>query len=71
MICPNCSVQMHQYKEIGGGEALDAKYETWAVLKCPSCTRLVKELYSCEVITQKQVNELEKEMATIIIPEIQ
>ena len=69
MICPNCAVQMHQHRQIGGGDANDKKYETWTVQKCPNCTRMVKEYYSCETMSQAEVNRLEKEMDVIVLPE--
>lgn len=68
MICPNCAVQMHQHKEIGGGVAKDELYQTWEIKKCPNCGRMVKELYQCEIISQAKVDKLLKERDVEIIP---
>lgn len=70
MICPNCAIQMHQHKQIGGGIAKDEMYQTWEVKKCPNCGRLVRELYQCELITEAKARVLEKAGSDIeIVPE--
>lgn len=67
MICPKCAVQMYQYNQIGGGEAKEDIYTTWEVKKCPSCNRLVKEVYQCVPITVEQVATLEMQRGLPII----
>lgn len=67
MICPNCSVQMHQKEKLGGGVAEPNKYETWEVKECPSCDRLVKEFYSAEVISKTKVARMIEESDADII----
>lgn len=59
MICPECMVQMHQKRDEdgvpqGGGKAEDSNYETWEIKECPSCERLVKESYKCELIVRNE-----------------
>ncbi len=56
MICPKCLVQMHQFKQIGGGKSTDKGYTTWEIKQCPQCGRLVKEYYSCKKISYDQAN---------------
>lgn len=68
MICPNCSIQMHQYKLVGGGTAKDDFYQTWELKKCPNCGRMVRELYQVELVSQKKANEIEKKQDTEIVP---
>lgn len=54
MICPVDQTQMHQLKKIGGGISNDVLYATWELKICPLCTRVVKEYYSCEVLSAEQ-----------------
>lgn len=58
MLCPIDSVQMHQFKNIGGGEANDTRYVTWELKICPVCKRLVKEYYAAIQISEDQIQEL-------------
>lgn len=59
---------MHQMRRIGGGIAEDKNYETWEVKECV-CGRIVKESYSCTVISKKEALRLEAEMDPEIVPE--
>jgi len=58
MICPDCLIQMHEKDRVGDGISLTDCYETWMILECPGCGRLVKEFYSCRVLTQKQFEDI-------------
>lgn len=50
MICPSCSMQMHQKSRIGDGENNDNAYCTWQLQECPVCGREVVEFYAAIVV---------------------
>lgn len=58
MICPVDLVQMHQKDKVGGGESTDEKYVTWEIKECPSCGRLVEEIYSATVIDKEELKKI-------------
>ena len=60
MICPVCSVQMHQKDQVGGGTSTDAAYVTWEVKECPGCGRVVLERYSVEILGEEEWKSLKK-----------
>lgn len=65
MICPTDNTQMTQYRQIGGGESSDDTYETWEVKSCPTCSRLIKETYTCQRINEQEARKLEAQMGVI------
>lgn len=60
---------MHQKDKIGGGSSDDKKYETWEVKECPQCGRLVKEHYSCEVLSLTAFAKLQQQKSSDVIYE--
>lgn len=50
MICPKCHVQTTQFKDKGGGLALDDFYMTWTVQLCSECGQLFMEFYAVKYI---------------------
>lgn len=65
MICPKCALQMSQLilndKPQGGGVATNEVYETWEYKVCKNCGRVVKEYYSCQVISNSLYERLKDE----------
>ena len=59
MICPNCSVQMHQKNKLGGGISTDDEYTTWEVKECPECGRVTRESYSVKVLSKSELRRIE------------
>ena len=60
MICPICSVQMHQKDKLGFGSSTDNIYITTEIKECPQCGRLVEEYYSVSVIDNKGLKAFKK-----------
>lgn len=70
MICFKCSVQMHQYKKIGGGNITPdgLNYMTWELKICPNCAIIVKETYGAKVISQEEFEEILQKQTKTKIP---
>ena len=60
MVCPSCSIQCRQYKEIGEGSSDYDYYDTAEVKECPKCEKKFVEFYVTFEINDNTNNHLSR-----------